>query len=92
MRHPHDFSEDCQDMMALSDRLNHPEVAAYFDGNGHRRATVRAIFDIMGAAPPTWLERSPSGRASVTKAAMDRFRADNPQERLPRGYVPPKPR
>lgn len=51
MRHPHDFTEDCRAMMALSDRLNHPEAAAYFDGNPRGSAGGCAAL----AGPSLWI-------------------------------------
>lgn len=87
-----DTHDDRTAMMAAADRLSDPRVADYFTGNGHRLAAARAMLDLFDLPPPPWAQRSPSGRAAVTKAAMARFREDNPQENLPRGYVPPPAR
>lgn len=76
----------------MQDRLADPRVEEYFLGNRNRTAAARAMLDLLDVPPPPWAIRSPSGRAAVTKAAMARFKADNPDHNLPRGYVPPKAR
>lgn len=87
-----DPRDDRAALMAAADRLADPRVEEYFTGNGHRLAAARAMLDLFDLPPPGWAQRSPSGRAAVTKAAMARFRDDHPQERLPRGYTPPRQR
>ncbi|MBD2841508.1 hypothetical protein [Erythrobacter rubeus] len=72
--------DDAIDLATVSDRLNNPEVAAYFRGNAHRLASVRAIISLLDLPAPDWSRRSLSGRASVHKAAIDRWKADNPDE------------
>jgi len=76
----------------ISDRLNDPRVEQFFTQNRHKQSATRGLLDLLGVPLPQWAQRSFSGRAGVAKAAMDRFRGDNPHERLPRGYVPPKAR
>jgi hypothetical protein len=76
----------------ISDRLSDPRIEQFFTLNRHKQAATRALLDLLGVPLPDWATRKLNGSAAANKAAMDRFRADNPQERLPRGYVPPKPR
>ena len=84
-----DPADDRRAMMLISDRLADPRVRAFFTQNRHKQSATRALLDLLGIPLPDWAERSPSGRAAVTKAALARFKADNPDENLPRGYVPP---
>jgi len=76
----------------ISDRLNDPRVEQFFTLNRHKQAATRGLLDLLGVPLPDWAQRNLSGRAGAAKAAVDRFRADHPQEQLPRGHVPPKPR
>ena len=76
----------------ISDRLDDPRVEQFFTKNRHKQSATRGLLDLLGVPLPAWAQRNLSGAASIAKAATDRFRADNPQERLPQGYVPPKAR
>jgi len=81
---PCDQRQDALDMMTISDRLSDPRVADYFRGNAHRLASARALFDLLDLPSPDWARRSLSGRASIHKAAIDRWKADHPHERATR--------
>jgi hypothetical protein len=72
----------------VAHRLNNPAVEAYFTRNTHRIAATRALLDLLEIPAPEWAHRKASGQAAITKAAVARFKADNPQERVPRGYTP----
>jgi hypothetical protein len=87
-----DLAADRRAMMLITDRLQDPRVEEFFNHNDHRKAATRALMDLLGVPLPEWAKRRVSGRAAANKAAIDRFRADNPQASLPRGYVPPKAR
>lgn len=88
----YDPRETQLDLMAIADRLNDPQVEEYLSGNRHRLATTRAVLELLEVPLPNWAERNISGRAAVTKAAIERWRDDNPHARLSRGYVPPNGR
>lgn len=72
----------------IADQLADPRVETYFTQDRHKQAATRGLLDLLGVPLPDWAQRKLSGRAAVTKAAMDRFRQDHPQENLPKGYVP----
>lgn len=76
----------------ISDRLNDPRVAEFFTQNRHKQSATRGLLDLLGVPLPDWAQRNLSGRAAAAKAALDRFRADHPEEQLPPRYVPPKAR
>lgn len=76
----------------IADRLNDPRVEQYFTQSRHKQSATRGLLDLLGIPLPDWAQRNLSGRAGAAKAALDRFRADHPQERLPKGYEPPKAR
>ncbi|WP_226660579.1 hypothetical protein [Alteriqipengyuania lutimaris] len=82
-------AEERRALMLISDRLSDPRVRAFFTQNRHKQAATRALLELLNIPLPDWAERNLSGRAGATQAAMMRFRADNPDEDLPRGYVPP---
>ncbi|MBX7482964.1 hypothetical protein [Qipengyuania qiaonensis] len=87
-----DYAADRHALAVITDRLSDPRVADFFAHNAHRKAATRALLDLLGVPLPSWAQRNAGGRAAVTKAAMTRFRQDNPDLNLPRGYVPPKER
>jgi hypothetical protein len=78
-------------MAYINARLEDPRVEEHFTKDRHKQAATRALLDLLDVPLPSWAERSISGRASVTKAGMERFRQDNPQERIPRQYTPKSP-
>lgn len=84
-----DYEAACA-MNYIGDRLADPRVETYFTRDRHKQAATRGLLELLGVPLPDWAQRSLSGRAAVAKAAVDRFRDDNPMERLPRGYVPAK--
>lgn len=71
-------------MLYIGDRLADPRVQEFFSLNKNKASATRGILELLGVPLPQWAQRSPSGRAAVAKAAVDRFRADHPQERLRR--------
>lgn len=71
-------------MAEISDRLNDPQIAAFFTKNRHKQAATRELLNLLGIPLPTWATRQLNGQAAINKAAIDRFRADHPQERLRR--------
>jgi hypothetical protein len=87
-----DLAADRLALMQITDRLEDPRLEEFFTHNAHRKAATRALLDLLGVPLPRWAQRGVSGRAAVTQAAVARFRDDDPQSRLPRGYVPPKAR
>ena len=88
----HDPRSDQRALMIISDRLADPELERFFTHNAHRRAATRALLELLGVPLPSWAQRHVNGRSAATKAALARYRADNPDENLPRGYVPPRGR
>ena len=76
----------------ITDRLNDPRVEQFFTQNRHKQSATRGLLDLLGVPLPGWAQRNLSGRAGAAKAAVGRFREDHPQARLPRSYVPAKPR
>lgn len=82
MDYTSDRAQDALDMMTVADRLNDERVAEYFRGNDHRIAACRAMISLLDLPCPDWARRSLSGRAAVHKAAINRFKADHPQERI----------
>lgn len=82
--------DDAVALNYIADRLNDPRVEQYFTQNRHKQSATRGLLDLLGVPLPEWAARNLSGRAGATKAAMNRFKADNPQECLHKGYVPPK--
>lgn len=65
-------------ILYIGDRLADPRVEDYFTRDRHKQAATRGLLELLGVPLPQWAQRSPSGRASIAKAAMDRFRADHP--------------
>ncbi len=86
-----DPSEAALALSYIRARLDDPRVADFFTKDRHKQAATRGLLDLLGVPLPSWAERRPSGQAARHKDMIDRFRQDNPQENLPRGYVP-KPR
>ena len=78
-----DYEANCA-MNYISDRLADPRVEQFFNLNKNKQAATRGLLELLGVPLPDWAERSLSGRAAVAKAAVARFRDDNPQERLRR--------
>ena len=87
-----DPGADRRALMLISDRLSDPALERFFNHNAHRRAATRSLLELLGVPLPSWAERNVSGRTAATKAALSRFKADNPDDNLPRGYVPPRAR
>lgn len=52
------------------------------------RAMALVAAKLKGLGHPQLGMREITGSASATKAAMDRFRRDHPQENLPWDYMP----
>lgn len=69
------------DTIELAARLEHPSISAYFTGNGHRMAAIRALLDLMNMPYPAWAARGISGVSSAKRDAVVAFIADNPQPR-----------
>lgn len=69
------------DTNELAARLEHPSISAYFTGNGHRMAAIRALLDLMNMPYPAWAARGISGVSSAKRNAVVAFIADNPQPR-----------
>lgn len=69
------------DQNELAARLEHPSISAYFKGNGHRMAAIRALLDLMNMPYPAWAARGISGVSSAKRNAVVAFIADNPQPR-----------
>ena len=65
----------------LAAKLEHPSIAAYFTGNGHRIASFRTLLDILNIPLPQWAARGISGIGSARRDAVSAFTADNPQPR-----------
>lgn len=78
-----DFETACA-MNYIGDRLADPKLERFFANDKNKRSATRGLLELLGVPLPDWAQRSPSGRAAVSKAAVDRFRADHPQERLRR--------
>ena len=89
---PTDAAADRRALARISDRLSDPELEKFFTHNAHRRAATRSLLELLGVPLPSWAQRNVSGRTAATKAALTRFRQDNPDQNLPRGYVPSKER
>ena len=70
------------DTPELSQRLNRPEVAAYFAGNGHRIAAFRALLDLLSIQHPEWAVRGISGAGSTRRNIMTAYQTDHPKPRL----------
>ena len=87
-----DPAADRRALMLISDRLSDPTLERFFNHNAHRRAATRSLLELLGVPLPHWAERNVSGRTAATKAAWSAWKRDNPDENLPRSYVPPKPR
>ena len=92
MLEPNDPGGDRLALMRVSDCLSDPSVEDYLTGNGHRIAATRFLLEALHIPLPNWAERGVSGRRAATKAALARFRQDNPDQNRPRGYIPPRPR
>jgi hypothetical protein len=82
---PTDDREAYLAMAYIKARLADPRVEAMFTTNRHKQSATRGLLELFDVPLPDWAERSPSGQAARHKAAIDRFKADNPQERLPPG-------
>ena len=65
----------------LAARLEHPNIAAYFTGNGHRIASFRTLLDILNIPLPQWAARGISGVGSARQDAVAAYQADNLQPR-----------
>ena len=65
----------------LAAKLEHPSIAAYFTGNGHRIASFRTLLDILNIPLPHWAARGISGIGSARRDAVSAYQADNPQPR-----------
>ena len=74
-----DFDAACA-LNYIGDRLADPQVEAFFSSNRHKQSATRGLLDLLGVPLPGWAQRSLSGRAAVTKAAIDRFREDHPAQ------------
>ena len=70
----------------LAARLEHPSIAAYFTGNGHRIASFRTLLDLLNIPLPMWAARGISGIGSARRDAVAAYQADSP---LPRPLVLP---
>ena len=68
----------------IAETLADPRVETHF-AHRNKRTVVREVLDVLGIPHPDWVRRRLSGRAAITKAAMDRFHGDHPQERLRSG-------
>ncbi len=66
----------------LSRRLNHPGVADYYKGNGHRIAAFRALLDLLSIPHPEWAARCMSGSGATRRDAMAAYQIDTPKQRL----------
>lgn len=86
-----DYDASCA-MNYICDLLNDPKVEEFFSSNRHKQSATRGLLELLDVPLPDWATRNPSGRAAVTKAAVNRFRADHPQERVPKPYVPRQPK
>ena len=85
MELPHDPEGDRLANFALADKLSSPEIADYFLGNSNRMAAARVMLDLLDVHPiPDWAVRSPTGRAAIRNAAVQRFKNDHPHERFDR--------
>lgn len=69
----------------ISDRLTDPRIEAYFTQNRHKQSATRGLLELFGVPLPEWATRKLNGQAAVAKAALDRFRADNPHDTAKRG-------
>ena len=65
----------------LAAKLEHPSIAAYFTGNGHRIASFRTLLDMLNIPLPHWAARGISGIGSARREAVSAYQADNPQPR-----------
>ena len=65
----------------LAAKLEHPSIAAYFTGNGHRIASFRTLLDMLNIPLPHWATRGISGIGSARREAVTAYQADNPQPR-----------
>jgi hypothetical protein len=90
MNHNHDPEANLA-MAYIKARLADPRIEAHFTKNAHKQAATRELLELFDVPLPGWARRSLSGPAARNKAMMDRFKADDPMERLPKGYQP-KPR
>lgn len=63
----------------LAAKLEHPSIAAYFTGNGHRIASFRTLLDILKIPLPQWAARGISGTGAARRDAVAAYHADNPQ-------------
>lgn len=79
MDHTTSPADDARAIMLITQRLTDPQVQQFFTGNRHKQAATRALLEVLGVPLPSWMQRSPSGRAAQHRAAVDRFLADNPQ-------------
>ena len=64
----------------IGDRLADPRLEEFFSSNPHKQSATRGLLDLLGVPLPGWAQRSPSGRAAIAKAAVDRFRQDYPAQ------------
>ena len=65
----------------LAAKLEHPSIATYFTGNGHRIASFRTLLDMLNIPLPTWAARGISGIGPARRDAVAAYQADNPQPR-----------
>jgi hypothetical protein len=59
-------------------RLNHPDVAKYYLGNGHRIAAFRSLLGLLDLPLPDWALRMPSGAAANRVTTMNTYKDETP--------------